>query len=57
MISPAAERVFALIDAEQAVIQNDHKSAPMLNGEIRFDGITFARSDSLAPPPPFFPPR
>jgi ATP-binding cassette subfamily B protein len=37
----AAERVFALIDAESAVIQNDHLSVPTLHGEIVFDHLDF----------------
>jgi ATP-binding cassette subfamily B protein len=37
----AAERVFALIDAESAVTQTDHRSVPPLRGQIAFDQIGF----------------
>ena len=37
----AAERVFALIDAESKVIQTDRKRAPTLRGEVRIDKLTF----------------
>ncbi len=37
----AAERVFALIDAEPRVVQIDHKPAPPLRGEIKFDNLGF----------------
>lgn len=37
----AAERVFALIDAEPAVIQVDHKPVPRLKAEIFFDKVWF----------------
>ncbi|MBN2145818.1 MAG: ABC transporter ATP-binding protein [Anaerolineales bacterium] len=37
----AAERVFALIDAEAAVIQTDNLPAPRLQGEIRFERVWF----------------
>jgi ATP-binding cassette subfamily B protein len=37
----AAERVFALIDAESAVIQTDHNAVPRLRGEILFDRVRF----------------
>jgi ATP-binding cassette, subfamily B, bacterial len=37
----AAERVFALIDAEPRVIQNDRITAPLLRGDIRFEDVTF----------------
>lgn len=36
----AAERVFALIDAEPAVIQSDHQPVETLKGEVRFDGVS-----------------
>jgi ATP-binding cassette subfamily B protein len=38
----AAERVFALIDAESDVTQHDHKSVGSLQGEITFDRVKFA---------------
>ncbi len=37
----ASERVFALIDAETAVVQKDARPAPRLRGDIRFEGLTF----------------
>ena len=37
----AAERVFALIDAESRVRQIDPQPVPRLKGEIRFEGVTF----------------
>lgn len=37
----AAERVFALIDIEQAVIQRAHNHAPKLHGEIAFEHLDF----------------
>lgn len=37
----AAERVFALIDAEPAVIQVDSRPAGKLRGEVEFDHVTF----------------
>ncbi len=37
----AAERVFALIDAESAVIQTAHLQVPKLGGEIRFTDVEF----------------
>ena len=37
----AAERVFALIDAETAVVQTDARPVPRLRGDIRFVGLTF----------------
>jgi ATP-binding cassette subfamily B protein len=40
----AAERVFALIDAEATVRQADHRSVTQLNGEICFDRVGFAYS-------------
>src|SRR3972149_582831 len=35
----AAERVFALIDAEAAVIQTDNQPVPRLKGEINFEHV------------------
>src|SRR5690606_37714758 len=37
----ATERIFALIDAEPAVIQRDHQAVPPLQGDIRFDHVDF----------------
>lgn len=37
----AAERVFALIDAESAVIQIEHLQVPKFRGEIRFTNVDF----------------
>lgn len=37
----ATERIFALIDAEPAVIQRDHQAVPPLRGDIRFDHVDF----------------
>ena len=37
----AAERVFALIDAEPAVVQNDSQPVPEVKGQIDFDHIDF----------------
>jgi ATP-binding cassette subfamily B protein len=37
----AAERVFALIDAEPAVIQTDNQPVPPLKGEIAFEHVEF----------------
>ena len=41
----AAERVFALIDAEPAVKQTDKKPVSALKGEILFDQVCFRYSD------------
>jgi ATP-binding cassette subfamily B protein len=38
----AAERVFALIDAEPQVVQTDNLIAPLLKGDIRFEDVTFS---------------
>lgn len=37
----AAERVFALIDAENAVVQNDSLRLPILKGAIKFENVNF----------------
>ncbi len=37
----AAERVFALIDAEPRVVQNEEIPAPLLKGDIQFQNVTF----------------
>ncbi|HCB02550.1 MAG TPA: ABC transporter ATP-binding protein [Anaerolineae bacterium] len=41
----AAERVFALIDADPNVIQKDKQDVPRLKGEINFEHINFRYSD------------
>jgi ATP-binding cassette subfamily B protein len=41
----AAERAFALIDADPNVNQVDKKDVPPLNGEIRFDEFSFRYTD------------
>jgi ATP-binding cassette subfamily B protein len=41
----AAERIFALIDAEPTVRQADHRSVKHLDGEIYFDRVRFRYSD------------
>jgi ATP-binding cassette subfamily B protein len=41
----AAERVFALIDADPNVIQKEKLDVPRLKGEIHFDGLHFRYSD------------
>lgn len=41
----ATERIFALIDAEPAVIQLDNRSVPPLRGDIRFEHVDFHYSD------------
>jgi len=37
----AAERVFALIDAESAVTQSDHQELPRLEGDVCFEKVRF----------------
>ncbi len=41
----AAERVFALIDAEPAVVQIDHRPVPRLRGDIRLEHVWFRYSE------------
>jgi ATP-binding cassette subfamily B protein len=41
----SAERVFALVDAEPAVVQTDHRPAPRLRGEVMFEKVWFRYSD------------
>ena len=41
----AAERVFALIDADPNVIQTDKQDVPRLKGEIHFEHLNFRYSD------------
>ncbi len=44
----AAERVFALIDAEPVVRQTDQRPAPALRGEVKFDHVNFRYSSQEA---------
>lgn len=44
----AAERVFALIDADPNVIQNEKQDVPRLKGEINFEHLHFRYSDKEA---------
>ena len=44
----AAERVFALIDADPNVIQNENLDVPRLKGEINFEHLYFRYSDKEA---------
>ncbi len=37
----ATERIFALIDAEPAVLQTDNRPVPPLKGDIRFEHVSF----------------
>jgi ATP-binding cassette subfamily B protein len=41
----AAERAFALIDADPNVVQVDNKDVPPLKGDIRFEGLAFRYTD------------
>jgi len=41
----AAERVFALIDADPNVVQTDRQDVPRLKGEVRFEGLGFRYTD------------
>ena len=41
----AAERAFALIDADPNVVQTDKKDVPLLKGHIHFDNIYFRYTD------------
>ncbi len=41
----AAERVFALIDADPNVVQTDNRDVPRLKGEIRFEELDFRYTD------------
>ncbi len=41
----AAERVFALIDAEPRVVQNDRRPVARLQGRIRFENVDFRYSE------------
>jgi ATP-binding cassette subfamily B protein len=44
----AAERVFALIDAEPKVVQVDHQDVPILKGDIHFENLWFRYSEEEA---------
>ena len=41
----AAERIFALIDAESQVVQSDQHAVPPLKGDIRFEHLNFRYSN------------
>jgi ATP-binding cassette, subfamily B, bacterial len=41
----AAERVFALVDAESQVVQVEERPVPALSGDIRFEGVCFGYSE------------
>jgi ATP-binding cassette subfamily B protein len=45
----AAERSFGLIDAESKVVQVAYQPAPVLKGDIRFEGLTFRYSQANDP--------
>jgi ATP-binding cassette, subfamily B, bacterial len=42
----AAERAFALIDADPNVVQTDQREVPLLKGNIHFDDLSFRYSDN-----------
>jgi len=42
----AAERIFALMDAEPNVIQSDRRDVPQLQGEIRFENVSFRYAEN-----------
>ena len=42
----AAERVFALIDADPNVVQTENRDVPRLGGQIQFDGVHFRYTDN-----------
>ena len=42
----AAERVFALIDADPNVVQKDKKDVPTLKGQVHFDDLNFRYTDN-----------
>lgn len=44
----AAERVFALIDADPNVVQTDKRDVPQLTGEVCFDHLDFRYTDKEA---------
>lgn len=49
----ATERVFALMDAEAAVVQTDEQPVPRLEGEIRFERVHFRYTDKEVVLPEF----
>ncbi len=42
----AAERIFALMDADPNVVQTDNKDVPALKGAIRFDNVSFRYAEN-----------
>jgi ATP-binding cassette subfamily B protein len=42
----AAERIFALMDAEPNVVQTDKQDVPTLKGEIRFENVSFRYAEN-----------
>src|SRR5687767_6783889 len=44
----AAERAFALIDADPNVVQIDNQDVPLLKGKIHFDDLSFRYTDNEA---------
>jgi ATP-binding cassette, subfamily B, bacterial len=42
----AAERAFALIDADPNVVQTDHQDVPPLKGKVHFDDLSFRYTDN-----------
>ena len=42
----AAERIFALMDAEPNVVQNSKQDVPTLKGEIRFENVSFQYAEN-----------
>ena len=42
----AAERIFALMDAEPNVVQTDKQAVPNLKGEIRFENVSFRYAEN-----------
>ncbi len=42
----AAERIFALMDAEPNVVQADRRDVPHLKGEIRFEDVSFRYAEN-----------
>ncbi|MGA2489267.1 MAG: ABC transporter ATP-binding protein [Anaerolineales bacterium] len=42
----AAERIFALMDAEPNVVQIDNRDVPTLKGEIRFENVSFRYAEN-----------
>ena len=42
----AAERVFALIDADPNVVQKDNKDVPTLKGQVQFEDLNFRYTDN-----------